>query len=66
MAGFQYDKYAVEVYFKNKKLGYIPRTEKKHISLMVQAGVKLNAKVHKVDINKKSWDAVIVSVFMQV
>ena len=34
-----YDKYAVEIYFEDHKLGFIPRGENKHISKLLLAGV---------------------------
>ena len=62
----QYDKYAVAVYYQTKKLGYIPRKENKHVSRILQAGVKLHARVNAVDVNQSAWNAVEVAVYMQV
>lgn len=62
----QYDKYAVEVFFQNKKLGYIPRTDNKPISRMLQAGVPLSGQVCTIDPTKMAWNAVNVSVYMMI
>jgi len=62
----QYDKYAVEIYYKNKKLGYVPKSENKHISRMLQAGITLDCQVLAIDPKKQAWHAVIVAVYIQV
>ncbi|WP_198264265.1 HIRAN domain-containing protein [sulfur-oxidizing endosymbiont of Gigantopelta aegis] len=62
----QYDKYAVEVSFQSKKLGYVPRTDNKHISRILQSGGKLTVKVDEIDSEKYAWDAVRVLVYMEV
>jgi len=33
-----YDKYAVEIYHKDHKLGFIPRTDNKHIAKLLMTG----------------------------
>jgi len=62
----EYDKYAVEIYYQNTKLGYIPRSENKHISRMLQAGIDLDCQVLAIDPKKQAWHAVIVAVYIQV
>ena len=59
----QYDKYAVEVFYKNKKLDYLPKTDNKPISKILQADIKISAKVQVVDITKPAWNAVMVSIY---
>lgn len=59
----QYDKYAVEVYFKNKKLGYIPKNENKNASIILLAGVQLDCRTHKINSQKYAWNTVIVEVY---
>jgi len=61
-----YDQYAVEIYYKNNKLGYIPKNENKTIRNILHSDVKLYATVDKVNAGKRAWDAVQVSVFMVV
>lgn len=61
-----YDKYAVEVYYQTNKLGYIPKTDNKHISRILQAGGELTVKVEAIDADKVAWNAVRVSVYMNV
>ena len=60
----KYDQNAVEVYYGNIKLGYIPKNENKTIRNILHSDMKLYATVDKVDAEKRSWDAVRVSVFM--
>ncbi len=62
----QYDKYAVEVFYQSKKLGYLPKTDNKSISQILQADIKISAKVQAVDITKPAWNAVMVSIYMLV
>jgi hypothetical protein len=62
----QYDKYAVAIFYQDKKLGYLPRSDNKHISRMLLAGIPLLCQVLATDPKKQAWYAVIVGVYIQV
>lgn len=49
----KFDKYAVEVFFQNYKLGYLPRGENKTIARMLHQGIKLSAKITDLEDNSK-------------
>ena len=51
--GNLYDEKAVEVYWKSKKIGYLPRVENKTISELMDRGHRLSAQL--VD-KQESWD----------
>lgn len=46
-----YDAHAIALYFEDKKIGYIPRSENKELSLFLQAGYE---KLFEVRINRIS------------
>jgi len=60
------DQYAVEIFYQNKKLGYVPKTDNRHISRLLGSGVPLQCKVMSLNLEKHAWDVVMVEVFIQV
>ena len=61
-----YDKYAIEIYYQNKKLGYIPRKENRHVSEILQANIKTYAKVTWVNRSDTAWHSLGLQVYMDV
>jgi hypothetical protein len=61
-----YDKYAIEIYYQNKKLGYIPRKENRHVSEILQANIKTYAKVSWVNRSDIVWQSLGLQVYMEV
>ena len=60
----KYSEYAVQINYNGQKLGYIPRSENKHISRMLQAGIPLKCEVLATDPEKMAWYAVIAAVYI--
>jgi hypothetical protein len=44
-----HDFFAVEVYHKEYKLGYLPRTDNRIIARMMDQGVKIHAKIRRIN-----------------
>jgi len=61
-----YDRYAVEIYAGDKKLGYIPKTDNRHISRLIDEGATLDCVVLETEPQSLSWKAVKVGVYLQV
>ncbi len=57
-----YDHYAVELYCGSAKLGYVPRSDNRHISRLLRQGAELRAIVKAVRPDAVSWKAVQVEV----
>jgi hypothetical protein len=65
-ANNKYDKNAVAIYFRNEKLGFVPRTENCAISSMIDRGEKLSARVVKLEQVKNPWDRIRFEVVLDV
>ena len=59
-----HDLYAVEVFAGRVKLGYVPRTDNKHISRMLRDGLGLTCEVDVATPGASPWDALRVTVSM--
>jgi len=59
-----YDYYAVEIYADHVKLGYVPRTDNKHISRMLRDEIDLVCEVDEATVDSSPWDAITVKVFI--
>ena len=59
-----HDYYAVEIYADHVKLGYVPRTDNKHISRMLREGIGLVCEVDEATPGASPWDSLRVKVFM--
>ncbi len=57
----RYDSFAVEIHLGNSKLGYVPRSDKKHISRLLEQGADLECRIYEVD-SGKGWIVVRVEV----
>lgn len=58
-----YDNFAVQVNFENKRLGYIAAYENICIARMLDAGVKLSAKVSALSGSSDEFDEIAVEVY---
>lgn len=61
-----YDAYAVELYWQGRKLGYVPRSDNKHISRLLRQGARLQATIKAVNREARSWHAVRAAVYVVV
>ena len=53
-----YDDFAIEVFYGECKLGYIPRSDNRHLSRLLQQGVKLSCEVIETRPEATIWDMV--------
>lgn len=58
----RHDRRAVEVFWRNRKLGYLPRVENAAVAQMVDAGERLECSIVGIVPSKFPWDAVTVRV----
>lgn len=59
-----YDPFAVEILLGRTKLGYVPRTDNKHISRLLVQNARLTCRVAEVDPDERTWRMVRVEVWM--
>ena len=62
--GNPHDYYAVEIFHGRTKLGYVPRTDNKHISRLLRDQVELTCEVGEACPGSSPWNAVTVKVFI--
>ena len=58
----KFDKYAVTIIWNDHMMGYVPKTLSKIISTLIQNGIKLDAKVIKVDPCAESYEILKVEI----
>jgi hypothetical protein len=61
----KYDRYAIALYYKGKKAGYIPRTNSRIIASLMDGGEELEARVRYFDSEKRVYERLWVSVWMR-
>ena len=61
-----YDKKAVEIYWKERKLGYLPRVENTAVAQMMDQGQRVNGLIAKKQESKNPWERLTVEVRLQV
>lgn len=57
-----YDPFAVRIDYHDRKLGYTPRTDNRHISRLLRQDVHVWCRISKVDEDAWPWRAVVVEV----
>ncbi|TVQ98100.1 MAG: HIRAN protein [Desulfovibrionales bacterium] len=57
-----FDHFAVRIDLHGRKLGYVPRSDNRHISRLLRQDVRLWCRVRKMDEDKWPWRAVVVEV----
>jgi hypothetical protein len=60
--GNPHDPFAVEIYLGKIKLGYVPRSDNKHISRLLDQGVNMDCRVIEIDPEAGVWNMVRVEV----
>jgi hypothetical protein len=60
-----HDIFAVELFHGKTKLGYVPRSDNKHISRLLQNAVNLHVEVKEVNPTVPLWNAVKVDVYLE-
>jgi hypothetical protein len=60
-----HDRYAVALYYRGKKAGYIPRTNSRIVASLMDAGEKIEARVRYFDKNKEVYERLWVSLWKQ-
>jgi len=58
------DEFAVAIFWKRFQLGYVPRSDNRHISRMLQQGIALQCSVEAVNPDAVPWQQVKVQVRM--
>ena len=58
-----YDPYAVALYSKNKKVGYIPKENSRIMASLLDNGMVLQIEVRYFDVTKEPWKRLWVSVY---
>ena len=61
-----HDEFAVEVFYGECKLGYVPRSDNRHLSRLLQQGVKLSCEVLETRPEATVWDSVRARVYLTV
>lgn len=60
-----HDEFAVEMFYGTHKLGYVPRSDNRHISRLLRQGVPVVAEVLEVDGHGSLWEAIRAEVFLE-
>ncbi|MES9857590.1 MAG: HIRAN domain-containing protein [Sedimenticola sp.] len=50
-----YDPNAIAVWFRNEKLGYVPRRENRALARMMDRGARLNSRINSLSDNPNPW-----------
>ena len=50
-----HDKYAVELHYKGTLIGYIPRSDNRHISRLLQQGLNMVCTIREVNPDEETW-----------
>ena len=59
-----HDRFAVRIDYEASKLGYVPRSDNRHISRLLRQDARLWCRVREVDEDVGPWRAVVVEVGM--
>ena len=59
-----YDKYAIELYWKGKKVGYVPRSDNRHLYRLMKQGKSLVCTIREINPNGVTWQMCKVKVEM--
>lgn len=60
----EHDRYAVKILFKNQQIGFVPRSDNKHIFRLLQQKVKLVARIAHIQPEEVTWQMVQVKVWL--
>jgi hypothetical protein len=59
-----HDGFAVEIWHSNHKLGYVPRSDNRHLSRLLQQGATLTCEVWEADPDATVWEMVRAKVYL--
>ena len=59
-----FDEYAVMVKYQDKQIGYIPRSDNRHISRMLVQGIQLDCKIVSIQPEEDPWQKIQVAVYL--
>ncbi len=59
-----HDEFAVAIYWKRFHIGYVPRSDNRHISRMLQKGIPLEARIMAVEPEAEPWQQVKVGIWL--
>lgn len=60
----KYDKRAVEVFWQNQKLGYVPRIDNAAVSQLIDRGEKLAVRISRLKQSTNPWEEIKMEVFL--
>lgn len=60
----RHDEFAVEIWCGDHKLGYVPRSDNRHISRLLQQGATLVSEVWEIDPDATVWEMVRAKVYL--
>ncbi len=59
-----HDAFAVELWHSGHKIGYVPRSDNRHLSRLLQQGAMLTAEVWEADPDATVWEMVRAKVYL--
>ncbi len=62
----KYDEFAVEIFWRGEKIGYVPVSDNKHISRLLQQGARLECGVSEKKPKKDPWQQLRIEVWQVV
>ncbi len=60
-----YDDFAVKIVFREQHIGYVPRSDNRHISRMLQQNVPLVCRISEIDPDEDHWQMLKVRVYLK-
>ncbi len=60
----RHDEFAVQISYRDKKIGYVPRSDNRHISRLLQQQVRLECTVAEAHPALPAWEMLKVEVFL--
>jgi MoxR-like ATPase len=61
-----HDRFAVVISWMRWKIGYVPRSDNRHMSRLLRRGIRLHAEVVQVDPAAPDWQKVRAAVYLEV
>ncbi len=59
-----HDTYAVKIIFENTHIGYVPRSDNRPISRMLNGNIPLSCRIKNVSADEEPWKALQVEIFL--
>ena len=61
-----YDENAVEIYWRNSKLGYLPRVENTVVAQMMNQEQEITARISDKKKSRNPWERLAIEVWLQI